>query len=147
MVDALVETAVWLQLVTTIYLVGLIWCIQIVHYPLMNRIESQGFAEFHRQHSLRIGSIVIVPMVIELITSFGLVALDSKGIMPALPVIGLALTAVIWISTFAIQVPLHRKLATGFDVHAHRILVRSNWIRTAAWTMRAAIAVTIAVST
>jgi hypothetical protein len=84
-------------------------------------------------------------MVIELIVSIGLVALVPNGIVPALAFLGLALTAVIWISTFAVQVPLHRKLADGFDVHTHRVLVRSNWIRTVAWTMRAAIAVSMAV--
>jgi hypothetical protein len=111
----------------------------------MNRVESQGFVEFHRRHSLRIGSIVIVPMAIELIVSIGLVALVPPGIMTALAFLGLVLTAVIWISTFAVQVPLHRKLTAGFDVQTHRVLVRSNWIRTVAWTMRAAIAVSMAV--
>ena len=145
MVDAVGETAVWLQLVTTIYLVGLIWCIQIVHYPLMNRVETRSFADFHHHHSLRIGSIVIGPMVIELLSSIVLVALVPNGVVPSLAAVGLALTAVVWISTFAAQVPLHRKLAAGFDARAHRVLVRSNWIRTAAWTLRAAIAVAMAI--
>jgi hypothetical protein len=146
MVDALGDTAVWLQLVATIYLVGLIWCIQIVHYPLMNRIETQVFADFHRQHSLRIGSIVIVPMVIEFITSIWVVVFVPNGVTPALPILGMLLTAVIWISTFGIQVPLHRKLKAGFDARTHESLVRSNWVRTVAWTMRAGIAVSIAIA-
>ena len=146
MVDTIGVIAVWAQLVATLYLVGLIWCIQVVHYPLMNRLDGQRFADFHRQHSLRIGSIVILPMLIELITSIWLVALVPNGVTPVLPILGLLLTAVIWISTFGVQVPLHQKLAGGFNARAHRMLVRSNWVRTIAWSLRAAIVVGIAVS-
>jgi hypothetical protein len=33
------------------------------------------------------------------------------------------------------------RLSTGFDPVVHRRLVRTNWIRTAAWTVRGAAAV------
>ena len=145
MVGAVSEIAVWTQLVVTLYLAGMIWCIQIVHYPLMSRVDHDRFAEFHHQHSLRIGSIVIVPMVLELMVSVLLAASVPNGVAPALPRLGLVLTGAVWISTFAIQVPLHRRLAGAFDAHVHRRLVRSNWIRTIAWSLRAAIAVRIAV--
>lgn len=146
MVGTINDAAVWAQLVVTLYLSGLIWCIQIVHYPLMSRIESERFAEFHREHSHRISSIVIVPMVLELMLSLTLAACVPIGVAPALPSFGLVLTAIIWISTFGIQVPLHKKLGNGFDARAHRLLVRSNWVRTIAWSLRAAIAVGIAVT-
>ena len=139
------EIAVWAQLIVTIYLAGLIWCVQVVHYPLMSHIEAPNFAEFHRQHSLRISSIVIVPMVFELIASVTLAAFPPQGIAPTLPMLGLVLTAVIWISTFGIQVPLHRRLADGFNARVHRLLVRSNWVRTLAWSLRAALAVALTV--
>ncbi len=51
----------------------------------------------------------------------------------------LVLLAVSWVSTFAVQVPLHRKLAGGFEAADHRRLVVTNWVRTAAWTLRAAL--------
>ena len=44
-----------------------------------------------------------------------------------------------------VQVPLHRRLQGGFDAAAHRRLVRTNWLRTAAWTLRAALALRLAV--
>jgi len=52
---------------------------------------------------------------------------------------GLILVAVVWASTFLLQVPLHERLALGFDAEMHRALVNTNWIRTIAWTLRAAI--------
>jgi hypothetical protein len=42
-------------------------------------------------------------------------------------------------STWRLQVPRHDALARGWDAAAHRALVRSNWVRTAAWSARAAL--------
>ncbi len=136
---------VWINLASTFYLLGLIWCIQIVHYPLMSHVGSDRFRAFHRQHGLRITFVVVVPMLVELVSAAALAAWVQNGIEPELPVIGLVLVAVIWLSTFAVQVPLHRRLALGFDCKAHRRLVASNWLRTAAWSLRAVVALAIAI--
>jgi hypothetical protein len=53
--------------------------------------------------------------------------------------VGLLLLAVVWASTLALQVPRHDELRHGFDARAHRRLVGGNWLRTAAWTARAAL--------
>jgi hypothetical protein len=50
------------------------------------------------------------------------------------PILATALIVVILVSTVLWQAPAHRKLAKGFDASVHRTLVRTNWIRTAAWT-------------
>lgn len=136
---------VWINLASTLYLLGLIWCIQIVHYPLMNHVGSDRFREFHRQHGIRISFVVVAPMLVELVSAAALAVWVPKGVEPELPVIGLALVVVIWLSTFAIQVPAHRRLALGFDSMAHRRLVTSNWLRTAGWSLRAVVALAIAV--
>lgn len=132
------------HLAATLYLAGLIWCIQVVHYPLMDRVGIEGFAEFHRQHSRRISAIVILPMVVELATAVLLVAFVPKGVPRTVPALGLALLGLVWLSTFAVQVPLHGRLARGFDATTHRRLVRSNWLRTVAWSLRAVVALAIA---
>lgn len=49
---------------------------------------------------------------------------------------GLALVAVIWLSTALLQVPCHELLCVGFDPAVHQRLVWTNWIRTAAWSLR-----------
>jgi hypothetical protein len=41
-----------------------------------------------------------------------------------------------WLSTWRVQVPLHERLSSGFDVHAHQRLVGTNWWRTLSWTVR-----------
>jgi hypothetical protein len=58
--------------------------------------------------------------------------------------VALALLGVIWASTAWIQVPLHRRLAVAPDPAAVERLVRTNWIRTGAWTLRAPLALALA---
>ena len=36
--------------------------------------------------------------------------------------------------------PLHGRLAQGFDAVAHRRLVSTNWVRTAGWSVRGLLA-------
>jgi len=139
------STMVWTNVASSLYLLGLIWCIQIVHYPLMNQVGSDRFHEFHRQHGLRTSFVVVAPMLVELVSAAALAVWVPKGVEPELTVIGLVLVVVIWLSTFAIQVPVHRRLAFGFDSVAHRRLVTSNWLRTAAWSLRAVVALAIAI--
>lgn len=135
---------VWAHLAATLYLAGLVWCIQVVHYPLMDGVGAERFAGFHRRHSTRISLIVIPPMLVEAATALLLVVSIPTGVPRALPALGLGLLAIVWVSTFAVQVPLHSRLARGFDPKAHRRLVNSNWLRTAAWSLRAALAIAIA---
>ena len=47
------------------------------------------------------------------------------------------LVVVIWLSTALLQVPQHGRLQRGFEARAQQALVNGNWIRTAAWSLRA----------
>jgi hypothetical protein len=138
--------AVWAHLAATLYLCGLIWVIQLVHYPLMSRISGDAFVAYHAEHTRRISAVVVAPMVVELATALVLLLNRPPGVPLALMVAGAVLVAVVWMSTFVLQVPQHRILARGFDLAAHRRLVQSNWIRTVAWTLRSPIAVAIAIA-
>lgn len=138
------EVLVWLNAASTLYLTGLIWCVQVVHYPLMSAVGGDRFIDYHRRHTLRISWVVVGPMVVELLTA---VALVWPGAVPAprwMTAAGLVLVVIVWLSTFLIQVPLHRRLATGFDARGHRALVWGNWVRTVAWTARGALVIAIA---
>lgn len=142
----MIGLVIWAQLATTLYLTGLIWVIQMVHYPLMDRVPVEAFVEFHHQHAKRISRIVIAPMMVELAAATLLLVIRPVGVPPSLPVVGAILVAIVWLSTFTIQVPLHHRLTAGFDPAAHRALVRGNWIRTVAWTLRAAVAIAVAIT-
>jgi hypothetical protein len=116
-------------------LVGLIHTIQWVHYPLFKNVGSQDFPEFHRQHTTRITRLVAPLMVLELLTATWMLVKNTPNsplFLASLPPL-----ALIWISTALLQVPLHNRLSNGFNPAIHRRLVRTNHIRTVAWTLRA----------
>ena len=120
----------------TWYMVGLCWLVQRVQYPLMAQVGSAGFADYEAAHVARIGPIVAPPMVIELATGLLLLSSNETEFRHPSFLIALGLLAAIWVSTFALQVPLHGKLAAGFDPDTHASLVSTNWLRTIAWTAR-----------
>lgn len=120
----------------TFAMVGLIWFVQVVHYPLFGCVGPEGFPKFAQLHQRRTTWVVAPIMLTELATGLWLVVAP----LPSLPTwqswTGLALLAAIWISTACLQVPLHGRLTVGYDPQAHRWLVRTNWLRTLAWTAR-----------
>lgn len=123
----------------TLFMTGVIWFVQVVHYPLFGRVGEAGFAAYEREHARRTGWVVGPAMVLELLLALALAARGGGWAW-----VGLALLGVIWASTAFVQVPLHRHLAAGPDRVAQRRLVLTNWVRTAAWTLRAVVAVAIA---
>jgi hypothetical protein len=53
-------------------------------------------------------------------------------------VIGLALVAIVWLSTALLQAPRHTMFGSGFDHVVWSELVLSDWVRTVAWSARSA---------
>lgn len=125
-----------LNALSTWYMVGLIWMVQIVHYKMFDRIGEDSFARYAMDHSRLITPIVALPMLIEIATAAGLLVTRPGNLSFAWAASGLVLLIVIWISTAALQVPAHGKLASGFQFEVYSTLVTTNWIRTIAWSMR-----------
>jgi len=124
------------NLASTWFLAGLIWTIQLVHYPLFDRVGREGFAAYEGAHARMITPLVGPVMLLEAMTAV-LLVVSRPRFMPAWAAwTGLALVGVAWLSTFLLQVPMHGTLARGFDADAHARLVGTNWIRTAAWSAR-----------
>lgn len=142
-VSSLGEWALWLNLASTFFMAGLIWFVQVVHYPLMSAIGTTKFAGYHALHTRWTGLVVVPPMLLEAATTIYLVWPSCPGVDRLTAFTGLVLVALIWISTFALQVPCHERLADGFDAQVHRRLVRSNWLRTVSWSARAALVLTM----
>jgi len=124
----------------TWFMVGLIWFVQIVHYPLFGQVGIEGFCQYSADHQRRTTSVVVGPMLIEAGASIALLAVVPDTTMQRWAIVGAALLAVVWLSTARLQVPCHERLSGGFDEASCRSLVRYNWIRTVAWTSRGIIA-------
>ena len=121
------------------YLTGLVWVVQVVTYPALSLVGKAEFARYHAAHTRGMGWVVAAPMVLELAGAGWLVARAWQpwGAGPALGQLGLVVF--IWLVTFFVSVPFHNRLqAGGYDYVALDGLTRTNWLRTLAWTARAA---------
>lgn len=130
------KTLLVLHLATTWCLVGLIWTVQVVHYPLFAWVGQAQFVAYEAEHARRISFLVGPLMLLELLTAMALLAYWPPSLPSWLGWGALALLAGIWLSTLLVSVPLHARLATGFDPLAHAHLVTTNWIRTLLWSAR-----------
>ena len=124
------------NLVLATLLTGLSWCIQVVHYPLMAEVGAAQFQRYHALHSTLISYVVVVPMLMELGLAWLLVWRRPPGVSLTLVLGCAALAVVVWLATFGLSVPLHARLAQGYDRAALTQLVTTNWVRTAAWSLR-----------
>ena len=127
------------QAVTTFAMTAIIWFVQLVQYPSFASIGDDRFAEFHALHSTRITFIVAPLMIGEAVSAFALLWRPDPVMARWEILLGLGLVALIWASTALLQVPMHRRLSSGFDENAWRFLTMSNWVRTGAWSLRAAL--------
>jgi hypothetical protein len=139
----MIEVLLLTHAAATLFMVGVIWFVQIVHYPLMARVTAGEFAAYEREHQNRTTFVVAPTMLAEAATAALIIVLRPPGLGLFLPVVGICLLAVIWMSTLFAQVPLHASLSNGFDAVAHRRLVLSNWIRTLLWTGRGVLALVV----
>lgn len=124
------------QFAATWAMVGLIWVVQVVQYPLLGRVGSEEFHAYHDEYTRLISWVVGPLMLVELLTAVALVWWRPAGVPLWAAVVGLLLLGVSWASTAFVQVPQHDRLARGFETDVWIRLVATNWVRTVAWTLR-----------
>lgn len=124
------------NLCVALYMTGVIWFVQIVHYPLFAHVGTAEFIGYEKRHASRTSAVVAVPMIFELAVSILLGWVGWTTSYRAFTSSLAALVLAIWLSTFLLQVPCHNRLATGYSARVHQRLTLGNWLRTVAWTMR-----------
>ncbi len=117
-------------------MVGLIWVIQLVHYPMLVGWTTASPVEAASFHQRRISFVVGPLMAVEGITALALLVDRPEMMSAGAAWVAAALLGVALGSTALIQVPLHSRLIAGTDEEAADRLCSTNWIRTAAWTLR-----------
>lgn len=133
------ETSLWLLLANAaagFYMTGVIWFVQLVHYPQMNMVGEDGFIAYENRHTKMTTFVVAPPMIFELFSGAWVAMLPPEGVPSWGVWLNAGLIVSLWSSTFLLQVPQHTRLERGFDIRAHRFLVISNWLRTALWSAR-----------
>ncbi len=130
----------FLHLFSTGIMAGLIWFVQLVHYPLFSKVGDTSFHAYEQDHAKRTTWIVAPTMLCELITA-SLILLYPPSGLQLLAILGFCLVILVWLSTFFIQVPCHARLERGFSRKTHQLLVQLNWLRTAVWNVRFLVAI------
>ena len=92
-------TIFWINVASTWFMVGLIWLIQLVHYPLFSYVGSKEFRIFHENHKIFITPVVGIVMIVELVTSGIIIFQIPNGIPNWTAIVGIILLGVIWFST------------------------------------------------
>ena len=116
---------------------GVIWIVQLVHYPMLVGLNQIEFNSWHEFHARRISFIVAPLMVFELGASLAAVYFQGAGDRFNANLILAALTVGVWASTFLLSVPLHDQLAkSGYNLKVLSKLVQTNWIRTVLYTCK-----------
>jgi hypothetical protein len=131
----------------TLMMTGLIWFVQVVHYPLMQQVGPGGYIAYQKAHMQRTTWVVAPLMLAEGLTACVLALLLRSGPRAGLAWLNLGLVAGIWLSTAFLQVPCHRRLEQGLDITVARRLVRGNWLRTAIWSLHALAALALLAAT
>ena len=124
-----------INLTLSALLTGLIWIIQVVHYPGFLRVGAENFLAYQHGH-MRTISYVVVPLMLGELAA----ALWLLFILPWpswLAYVASGMVVLIWLDTFLVFVPLHNKLLEeGYNVLLIRRLILANWVRTVAWSVR-----------
>jgi hypothetical protein len=120
----------------TMLMVGIIWFVQVVHYPCFNQVGSERFRHYQILNLSRTRWVVGPPMLIEAVTAALLVWQPPTAELKPYCWAAFFLLIFIGLSTAFLQMPGHQLLATQFDAAVHERLVRGNWLRTVAWTLR-----------
>jgi hypothetical protein len=132
--------------VATAAMAGVIWTVQLVVYPGFGEAGATGaWHAVHEAHTRRTARLVALPWAVQGATLAALLVRRPEAASLPLLAAAAVLAVVPVVVTVAVSVPLHGRLARGWDVAAWRRLVRTNWLRTAAWTAGAACAAALLV--
>ena len=128
-----------LDLVAACCMTGLIWFVQLVHYPLLAAVPPEAAISVAVQHQRRTAWVVALPMAVEGGTSLYLLFRRPSGFGWPWAWAGGVCVAVWLLSTVTLSVPRHQRMLEHPTPELGRALVRTNWPRTVAWTAHAVI--------
>ena len=127
------------------FMAGLLWFVQVVHYPLLANVPADLTANTAVRHQKLTGRVVGPVMAVEVGSAVALAVAPPGGQWQAWLLIALVLLLVALGVTIFVSVPLHAKMAAGQNGPVTQRLVLSNWIRTTAWSGRAILLTLLAI--
>ena len=124
-------------------MVGLIWTIHVVHYPLFAFVP-EPYEPFQAEHMRRITWLLVLPWGVEVLSALGLFLTADAGGERWWSLLGGALVVAIVGVTGLLAAPAHGRLLERFDADLHRRLMRVDLLRSILWTLRGGVALVVA---
>lgn len=134
MTNELFLTIFAIHIYATIFMTGVIWIIQLVHYPMFTGLDARYFESSMISHQKGMSQVVLITMLIELFTGAFLIYI-AKDLLTYFIINFIALL-IIWFVTFTISVPCHSRLLVSKNNDIINRLVKTNWTRTFFWSAR-----------
>lgn len=109
-----------------------LWLVQLLIYPSFNKIKSKEFTIWHKGYQ-RIILVIMGPIMISqmcfIVLSF-IIEMNYNNLFRLL------FLSLAWGWTLCVSVPLHKRIQcnNGNETDINT-LIKSNWIRTLAWTL------------
>lgn len=135
------EIALLANTASTLVMVGLIWFVQRVHYPLLALVDAKDQIAVGTEHQRRTAQVVGLPMAVEGVSTLLLLFERPDQVGAWLPWVGAFLLAISLGSTVFLSVPLHQKMITKPSAEIGKKLVTTNWPRTISWTLRGVVCI------
>ncbi|MGY1796505.1 DUF1772 domain-containing protein [Geodermatophilus sp. SYSU D00525] len=127
-------TLLVVHLALTAAYAGFQWTVRALVYPQFAQVPAAAFPAYGRAHQRRVSRVVGPLFAGQGVTTLWLLAARPDGV-PLPPVlVGGACLAVVLGVTALLAVPLHRRLAEGFDAGAFGRLLRADTVRALAAT-------------
>lgn len=136
-----------LNVVATWTMVGVIWFVQVVHYPLLSVVPVESASGVAVEHQKRTGWVVMAPMAVEGVTTLLLLAMVPVGVAWFVPWLAGIPLAVALGATVLLSVPRHARMAASPDAQVGHELVATNWVRTVAWSVRGVVVAAMLLAT
>jgi hypothetical protein len=122
---------------STLVMTGIIWLIQLIHYPAFSFIGESSFVSFATFPQQRISMIVIPLMLVEAISTALLLHRPHPAFAGRVAKVAALCLFIAWLSTVFLQAPIHQHMLKGRDGELLIDLIAGNWWRTVAWSARA----------
>ena len=120
------------------YVLGEIWFVQIVVYPLFGKVGPNEYIAYHKFYSSRIPLPVIVPGFLSFLAPVALVFLGPESVPLWMYLANVICGIVGLLVTVGLEIPRHARLEKGGKQEkVIRELVRYNWPRTLSITASA----------
>jgi hypothetical protein len=127
-----------------IYNAGCMTALQLQHYGIYPAVGREGFAEYMKANNRAALVPTIVPAILLLLASVGLVFFRPPFVGNLEGGAAFLLNFFAFMSTILWQRRLQGEMAvTGYDEGKVRLLIRTNWIRTVCYWLQAVLAISI----